>query len=93
MIQLEKPVFSFDLEESLPVTFIEGTTSRAVPVPTLYAIRFFCGKLESALDTLMQSQELQEILSEKEGEKDEIHQILQKVMHRFQEFLMIDARR
>ena len=92
-MQLEKPVFSFDLEELLPVTFLEGITSRATPVPTLYAIRFFCRELESALDTLLQCKELQEVLSERDGEKDEIHDRLQRIILRFQEFLMIDARR
>jgi hypothetical protein len=86
-------VFSFDLDESLPVIFLEGSTSRAAPVPTLYAIRFFCRELESALDTLVQCQELQNLLSERDREKDEIHECLQRVMLRFQEFLMIDARR
>jgi len=89
VIQLEKPVFSFDLEESLPVTYLGGVT----PVPTLFAIRYFCKELESALDTLIQYQELQELLSDREREKDEIHESLQRVMIRFQEFLMIDARR
>ena len=84
-------MFSFDLEESLPVTFLEGITSRATPVPTLYAIRVFCRELESALDTLLQCEELQEVFSERE--KDEIHERLQRIMLRYQEFLMIDARR
>ena len=91
-MQLEKPVFSFSLEESLPVTFLEGITSRATPVPTLYAIRVFCRELESALDTLLQCEELQEVFSEREKEKDEIHERLQRIMLRFQEFLMIDTR-
>ncbi|MHA2027528.1 MAG: hypothetical protein ACW98U_16640 [Candidatus Thorarchaeota archaeon] len=86
---MEKPVFSFDLEHPLPVTYLGGVT----PVPTLYAIRLLCKELESALDTLIQFQELQELLSEREGEKDEIHECLQRVMLRFQEFLMIDTRR
>ncbi|MHA2081532.1 MAG: hypothetical protein ACW99H_10345 [Candidatus Thorarchaeota archaeon] len=90
---MEKPVFPINLEDSLPVTFLEGTTSRATPVPTLYAIRFLCGELESALDTLLQSHELQELLSQREEEKNEIHECLLRVMHRFQEFLMIDVRR
>jgi hypothetical protein len=93
VIQLEKPVFSFDLEEFLPVTFLEGITSRATPVPTLYAIGVFCRELESALDTLLQCEELQEVFSEREREKDEISERLQRIMLRFQEFLMVDARR
>ena len=92
-MNLEEPVFSYELDESLPVTFLEGSTSRAAPVPTLYAIRFFCKELESALDTLVQCQELQELLSNRDEEKDEIYDCLQRVMHRFQEFLMVNTRR
>ena len=88
VIQLERPVFSSVPEEALPVTYLEGNTSRAAPVPTLYAIRFLSTALESALDTLLQSQELQEIFSEREEAKDKIHDCLQRVMSRFQEFLM-----
>lgn len=58
-------MFSLVPEENLPITFLEGTTSRVTPVPTLYAIRLFCRALESALDTLLQSDELQEIFSER----------------------------
>ena len=92
-MNLEEPVFSYDLDESLPVTILEGSTSRAAPVPTLFAIRFFCKELELALDTLVQCQELRELLSNRAEEKDEIYECLQRVMHRFQEFLMTDARR
>ncbi|MHA2027580.1 MAG: hypothetical protein ACXACG_15725 [Candidatus Thorarchaeota archaeon] len=90
---MEKPVFSVKPEETIPVTFLERIASRPTPVPTLYAIRQFCGELESALDTLLQSSELQVLFSERDKEKDEIHERLQRIMLRFQEFLMIDARR
>ena len=80
-------------KESLLVTYLKGITSRETPVPTLYALRFFCGELESTLDTLLQSQELQEILSTRTEEKEEIHECLQRIMQRFQEFLMLDVRR
>jgi hypothetical protein len=80
-------------EKSHLVTLLEGFTKRASPVPTLYAIRFLSAELKSALDTLMQSSELQEILSQRDEEKNEIHECLQRVMHLFQEFLMIDARK
>ncbi|MHA1951471.1 MAG: hypothetical protein ACXAAO_10250 [Candidatus Thorarchaeota archaeon] len=90
---MEKSIYSLNPEETLPLTFLEGITSRPTPVPTLFAIRFFCGELESALETLLQSQELQDLLSDREGEKDEIHECLQRAMFRFQEFLMKDARR
>jgi hypothetical protein len=90
---VEKPVFSFELEELLPLIYLEGITSQTTPVPTIYAIRFFCRELETALDTLLNCQTLQEVLSEREGEKNEIYDRLQRIMLRFQEFLMIDARR
>jgi hypothetical protein len=90
---LEKPVFSLVPDDSLPVIYLEGNVSRATPVPTLFAIRFFSRALESALDTLLQCQELQGLFSERQEEKDEIYESLQRTMFRFQEYLMIDARR
>jgi hypothetical protein len=92
-MNLEEPVFSYELDESLPVTLLDRSTYRAAPVPTLFAIRFFCKELESALDTLVQCQELQELLSNRDEEKNEIYESLQRVMQRFQEFLMVDTRR
>ena len=74
------------------VTFLDGLTARSTPVPTLYAIRFHSRELESALDTLLRSHEVQEILIQRGEEKDEIHDCLLRVMQRFQEFLMIAAR-
>ncbi len=93
VIELEIKTTSKQREKSHLVTFLEGFTKRASPVPTLYAIRFLGGELESALDTLLQSPELQELLSRREEEKNEIHECLLRVMQRFQEFLMIDVRR
>ena len=93
VIELEIQVTPKQREKSHLVTFLEGFTKRASPVPTLYAMRFLSGELESTLDTLLQSPELQEILSQREDEKNEIHECLQRVMHLFQEFLMIDTRR
>lgn len=90
---MEKFVPPLNPEELLPVTFLDGLTSQATPVPTLYAIRFFSRELESAIDTLIQNQELQELLSNRTKEKEDIYECLQRVIHRFQEFLMLDARR
>ena len=45
---LEEQLISLDPEETLPVIFLNGVTAQATPVPTLYAIRFFCRELESA---------------------------------------------
>jgi hypothetical protein len=90
---LEEQLVSMDPEETLPVIFLNGITSKATPVPTLYAIRFFCRELESAIEVLSQNEKLQEILGFREDEKNEIHEHLQRIMHRFQEFLMVDNRR
>ena len=93
MIDLEEQLVTTDEEEQLPVIFLNGITSHATPVPTLYAIRYFCRELESAIDVLVDNPELQDLLSLREDEKNKIHEHLQKIMHRFQEFLMTDARR
>ena len=90
---LEEQLVSIDSEETLPVIFLDGITSQATPVPTLYAIRFYCKELESAIDVLSQNVKLQELLSLREDEKNEIHEHLQRIMARFQEFLMVDNRR
>lgn len=91
-MKLETIVNSEHHEKSDLVTYLNGHTTRATPVPTLYAIRFHSRELESALDTLSKSQEAQEILLQRGEEKDEIHDCLLRVMQRFQEFLMIAAR-
>jgi hypothetical protein len=90
---LEEQLVSMDPEETLPVIFLNGITSNATPVPTLYAIRFFCRELESAIEVLSQNEKLQQLLGLREDEKNEIHEHLQRIMHRFQEFLMVDNRR
>ena len=90
---MEDQLVSMDSEETLPVIFLNGITSQATPVPTLYAIRFFCKELESAISVLSENMKLQELLSLREDEKNEIQEQLQRIMQRFQEFLMIDARR
>ncbi|MGY5871948.1 MAG: hypothetical protein RTV72_06875 [Candidatus Thorarchaeota archaeon] len=90
---MEEQLVSIDSEETLPVIFLDGITSQATPVPTLYAIRFFCRELESAIDVLSQNTKLQELLSLREDEKNEIQEQLQRIMQRFQEFLMIHTRR
>ena len=90
---LEEQLISIDPEETLPVIFLNGITSQATPVPTLYAIRFFCKELESAIDVLSKNEKLQELLGLREDEKNEIHELLQRIMQRFQEFLTSDTRR
>jgi hypothetical protein len=90
---LEEQLISTDSEETLPVIFLNGITSQATPVPTLYAIRFFCKELETALDVLSQNEKLQKLLGLREDEKTEIHERLLRIMQRFQEFLMVDNRR
>ena len=93
VLYLEDHLIAMDSEETLPVIFLNGITSQATPVPTLYAIRFFCNELESAIDVLSQNKKLQELLSLRADEKNEIQEHLQRIMQRFQEFLMIDVRR
>jgi hypothetical protein len=90
---LEKQLVSIDSEETLPVIFLDGITSQATPVPTLYAIRFYCKELESAINVLSENKKLQELLGLREDEKNEIHEHLLRIMRRFQEFLMTDNRR
>ena len=90
---MEEQIVSIDSDETLPVIFLNGVTSQATPVPTLYAIRYFCRELESAIDVLVDNPELQSLLSLREDEKNKIHEHLQRIMHRFQEFLMANARR
>ena len=90
---LEERLISVDSEETLPVIFLDGITAQATPVPTLYAIRFFCKELESAINVLSENATLQELLGLRENEKNEIHECLRRIMQRFQEFLMADVRR
>ena len=93
VLNLEEQLVSMDSEETLPVIFIDGVTSQATPVPTLYAIRYFCKELESAINVISENTTLQELLGLREEEKNEIHERLQRIMQRFQEFLMVDTRR
>ncbi|MHA1907670.1 MAG: hypothetical protein ACW98Y_10285 [Candidatus Thorarchaeota archaeon] len=80
-------------EEPLVVTYLKGFTSRPIVVPTIYAIRFFCGELEAALNTLAQSHELMDLLGTREEEKKEIKQSLQRIRKLYDEFLMNDLRK
>jgi len=82
-----------DPEEALPVTLLNGFTSQGIPVPTLYAIRSLGKELEAALETLSKSPQLQELLSQRSKEKEEIHLCLLRLLKLFQEFLMTDTRR
>lgn len=92
-MNLEEQTISIDTEETLPVIFLDGITSQAIPVPTLYAIRFFCKELESAINVLSENTKLQELLGLREEEKNEIYEHIQRIMHRFQEFLMAETRK
>jgi hypothetical protein len=80
-------------EELFPVIHLNGFASQRFPVPALYAIRYLSRELELALETLIQYPQLQELLSIRGAEKDEIHTRLLRIMKLFQEFLMTDARR
>jgi hypothetical protein len=61
--------------KSLLVTFHEGYSTYTIVVPMPYAVKFFVDGLTSALGLLTQKNELQEKLSETEGQT--IAQILQ----------------
>jgi hypothetical protein len=80
-------------EEVLPVSFLNGITGQDIPVPTLYAIRFLGKELEFVLETLNETPELQELLSQREEEKQAIHNCLKRLLRLYQEFLMTDVRR
>jgi len=84
---------SLDPDELLPITLLNGLTSQGIPVPALYTIRYLSSELESALETLIESTQLQKFLSQRGEEKEEIHTRLLRIMKLFQEFLMVDARR
>jgi len=90
---LEEQFVSINSDETLPVIFLDGITSQATPVPTLYAIRFYCKELESAINILSENKKLQKLLGLREDEKNEIHEHLRRIMRQFQEFLMTDNRR
>ncbi len=93
VILLETSIDQSDSKEPLLVTYLKGFSSRPIAVPTIYAIRFFCSELESALDTLTQSNELMKLLSTREEEKLEIQQSIQSIRRIFDEFLMSDLRK
>jgi hypothetical protein len=80
-------------EEAFPVIHLNGITSQRSPVPVLYAIRYLSRELESALETLIQSSQLQELLSSRGTEKDEVHTRLLRIMKLFHDFLIADVRR
>jgi hypothetical protein len=90
---LETSIDHLDEDEPLVVTYLKGFTSRPSAVPTIYAIRFFCGELENALYTLTCSPELMDLLSTREEEKKEIQSRLQRIKQLYDEFLMNDLRK
>ena len=80
-------------EELLVVTYLKGFSSRPIAVPTIYAIRFFCSELESALTTLVQNPELQGLLHSREEEKTDIQEGLHRIQKLFNDFLMSNLRK
>ncbi len=93
VIYLETSIEQSSSEEQFVVTYLKGFSSRPIAVPTIYAIRFFCSELESALTTFAQSSELQELLASRDEEKNEIQQQIQRIQKLFNDFQMADLRR
>jgi len=93
VISLETGTVQSDKEETLVVTYLKGFTSRPIAVPTIYAIRFFCNELESAMDTLVHNPALIDLLSSREEDKMEIQRSLHRIKKLFDEFLMNDLRK
>ncbi len=87
-MHLETNIEQSNSEEQFVVTYLKGFSSRPIAVPTIYAIRFFCSELESALTTFVRSPELQDLLTSREEEKNDIQQSLHKIQELFNDFLM-----
>ncbi|MDF1538991.1 MAG: hypothetical protein P1Q69_08810 [Candidatus Thorarchaeota archaeon] len=90
---METSIEQSNREEQYVVTYLRGFSSRPIAVPTIYAIRFFCSELESALTTFVQSPELMDLLISRKEEKIEIQQRLQRIQNLINDFLMADVRR
>ena len=93
VISLESGIAQTEKDETLVVTYLKGFTSRPIAVPTIYAIRFFCNELESAMDTLVYNPALMDLLSSREEDKEEIQRSLQRIKRLFDEFLINDLRK
>jgi hypothetical protein len=73
--------------KALLVTFHEGFSTYTIVVPMPYAVKFFVDGLTSALGLLTQKNELQEKLSETEGQKAEIQEGIRQAVSLFEQFL------
>ncbi|MFX0056035.1 MAG: hypothetical protein ACFFAX_08605 [Promethearchaeota archaeon] len=73
--------------KSLLLTFHEGFSTYTIVIPMPYAVKFFVDGLTSALGLLTQKNELQEKLSETEGQKAEIQEGIRKAVSLFEQFL------
>lgn len=70
----------------------EGFSTYTIVVPMPYAIRFFVEGVHSALETLSQNEELQELLSKNDSEKALIQDHLRKSLGLFEDFLKTKGR-
>ena len=80
-------------EEQFLVTYLKKFASRPIVVPTIYAVRFFCNELESALSNFVESPALMDLLASREEEKVDIQQSLHRIQMLFNKFLMNEHRR
>ncbi|MBY8998314.1 MAG: hypothetical protein KGD60_11330 [Candidatus Thorarchaeota archaeon] len=73
--------------KSLLLTFYEGFSTYTITVPMPYAVQVFAECLHTAFVTLLQSEELQSSLSERDADKAEIQDHLMNSLKLFDEFL------
>ena len=68
-------------------SFYEGYSTYTITIPMPYAIRFFAEGLLSSLQMLSEIKELNTDLSNKDGEKAHIQEMLRKAVVLYDEFL------
>ena len=73
--------------QSLLVTFHEGFSTYTITIPMPYAIGFFAEGVVSSLEVLKQNSELQEKLTNTDGQKAQIQEYLRKAVLLYDEFL------
>ena len=72
---------------ALLLTFYEGFSTYTITLPLPYGVRFFVEGLQTALLTLSQSEDLQQKLNARNGEKAEIQEGLRKAAALYDQFL------
>ena len=72
---------------ALLLTFHEGFSTYTITLPMPYGVRFFVEGLQTALQTLNQTEALQGKLNARNGEKAEIQEGLRKAAALYDQFL------